>query len=1301
MKSPKTFTEDDKDELTKKDDLESGSKEKKQEPIVTIAEVFSFGEEKSLYLYGGIFCSLLSGFILPAMLFFFTGAFESLGSSASSEDFLKNIRILGLSFLGLGLFAGLFMTLQVTLMETLSGIMTKDLKKKWFEALLRQDIRYFDVNQSSGEASLISKNGKLFAKGVGRKMGEGIQMTMAFFASMVYAFYSSWKASFVILGVTPVIIVSCVLLVKLTQAQVKVAQETYKEAGSIVYQTVSSIRTVLSLNAASKMISRFQVATKKGYESAQSQCYLLGLVNGSMMGSFLLSYIAVTLYGSYLLYSQVRSEGCDPSNTVPGNTTCDTTGMGVLGALFGITFGASVLPQISVGIESFNGARAACYPALKVMNRKAGENPIDYVIDSSSKEGKTEVEQGEIVFDNVTFSYPTRTEAKVFDGLSLKIPAGKTVALVGPSGGGKSSAVQLIERFYDPTFGKITIDGVDIKQYNVGKLRSAIGYVGQEPTLFASSIEQNILHGHSSCSQQDVEEAAKMANAHDFITSFADGYNTMVGDKGSKMSGGQKQRIAIARALLLKPKILILDEATSALDSESEKVVQDALDHIMANRTTVVIAHRLSTIKNADMIAVLNDGRVVETGTHEELIEAHGAYFDLVQAQNTSSITTLEKSASEGGPSRNSSAVDLHSLENQLLQFENVRFTYPSRLENEIFKGLNFAVGEGETLALVGPSGQGKSTIIQLIERFYDPSKGSISLNGVNLKDYNVHYLREQIGLVSQEPTLFDTSISENIRYGYPDATMEDIQYAAKQANAHDFIASFPNGYDTFVGEGGTQISGGQKQRIAIARAILKKPKILLLDEATSALDSESEQVVQDALDQIMASKNHTIIVIAHRLSTVKNADRIAVIADGKVKEIGTHSQLMEKPNGHYARLVAFQNLGTNDVKLETEKNTLTDSSQTIEDVEEDETHLLESATQHAKENEKRARLFAKDDKLYLFIGVIGATFSGLVFPVWGIVFAYMIQLLYTPVMPCMDEIEICQVYWNETADDMRKLSLSITYGCIGMIASTMVGNTLLYYGFGTATERMNKRIRDLAFTALVRREISYFDKRPVGTITTQMEEDTALMHSFSGQPIRSLVINLSSVFVGLILAFCYMWPFALVTLAILPFMAFGSIMEMKTYYGLDEADEGEEDENSPGGIIAETLVNIRTVAALHIEVERLKKLQKALQLLDPTPLWSNFVKGSMTGLGQLIQMCGMGLMFWFGGFCLVKYPTLYSFHSFLVAMNGLLFGISGIGLAAQGAADKTKASLAAERIFELIDHESAIDPLSNKGIQH
>eukprot|EP00934_Nitzschia_sp_Nitz4_P001166 Nitzschia sp. Nitz4//scaffold281_size24464//18880//20187//NITZ4_008398-RA/size24464-exonerate_protein2genome-gene-0.2-mRNA-1//-1//CDS//3329545610//1166//frame0 len=394
-----------------------------------------------------------------------------------------------------------------------------------------------------------------------------------------------------------------------------------------------------------------------------------------------------------------------------------------------------------------------------------------YSIDVSSSLGKKPSGvTGTIEFSDVRFAYPTRQNVNVFDGFNLKIEAGKTVALVGPSGSGKSTAIQLIERYYDPSAGTVTLDGVDLRELNVEWLRSHIGLVSQEPTLFATTIKENIRIAKPDATDAAVEAAARQANAHDFISSLQDGYDTNVGDKGAQLSGGQKQRIAIARTLITDPKIILLDEATSALDSESEAIVQEALDVIMSKgeATVVVIAHRLSTIRNADMIAVVNQGKVAETGTHEELLAKQGKYYDLVQAQkgkgaqrSDSVVSATSDTASEttgsNPPSRSGSEADLTKLDddeegpadgsnasNAVIDVHHVHFSYPARPDNKIFRGLGLDVNEGETLAIVGPSGQGKSTIIQLIEEFYRPSKGHIDYNGDTLEDLNVRWYRNE-----------------------------------------------------------------------------------------------------------------------------------------------------------------------------------------------------------------------------------------------------------------------------------------------------------------------------------------------------------------------------------------------------------------------------------------------------------------------------------------------------------------------------------------------------------------------------
>ena len=341
------------------------------------------------------------------------------------------------------------------------------------------------------------------------------------------------------------------------------------------------------------------------------------------------------------------------------------------------------------------------------------------------------------------------------------------------------------------------------------------------------------------------------------------------------------------------------------------------------------------------------------------------------------------------------------------IEFKNIGFNYPMRPEVNILNDFNLKIKSGETVALVGPSGCGKSTLIQLIQRFYDTCDGSVLIDGHDIKDLNLGWLRHQIGVVGQEPVLFDTTIKENISLGSQEKEVSDkeIEMAAIESNAHEFISKLPEGYNTYVGDRGAQMSGGQKQRIAIARALINRPKILLLDEATSALDLQSEALVQSALDK--ASKGRTTIIVAHRLSTIINSDRIIFIEDGKVKEMGTHSELMGK-KGLYFNLVITQQINSKNTRKSKQfndeidlnpmnyKRTLsalsssgnswvTDNKQEEEEVDEEE--VLKSFSQ------MRILKMLLMDKLYLFGGLFSSFLYGLVVPFYSYLFGLLVGI--------------------------------------------------------------------------------------------------------------------------------------------------------------------------------------------------------------------------------------------------------------------------------------------------------------------
>ncbi|KAL5996684.1 ATP-binding cassette sub- B member 9 [Asimina triloba] len=1132
-----------------------------------------------------------------------------------------------------------------------------------------QDMAFFDKETKTGEViGRMSGDTILIQDAMGEKVGKFIQLVSTFFGGFGVAFIKGWRLALVMLScIPPMVLAGAVMSIFISRSTIR-GQRAYAEAGNIVDQTVGSIRTVMSFTGEKKAIEEYNKSLKAAYKCAAQQ----GLIGGIGLGTVVLvmfsSYALAVWYGSRMIIQE------------------GYTGGEVVNVMMAVMTGGMALGQVSPSLNAFAMGSAAAYKMFEVIKQKP-------LIDAYDVKGAVlEDIKGDIELRNIHFRYPARPDVQIFSGFSLHIPRGTTVALVGESGSGKSTVISLVERFYDPQAGEVLIDGINLKDLRLSWMREKIGLVSQEPILFMTSIKENIAYGKPGATDEAIKKAIKLANAAKFIDKLPKGMDTMVGEHGTQLSGGQKQRIAIARAILKNPKILLLDEATSALDAESERIVQEALTRIMVDRTTVVVAHRLTTVRNADSIAVVQRGKIVEQGSHLELImNPDGAYSQLVRLQvdsqneerpamdpdeinssieiskapsrsasrNASLIRSISRASSSGlsialslvraistredgsvglgggkdddddsgeakhkaptvrlaslnrpelpalffgmiaaaihgvtfplfglllssaikiffephlelrkdckfwslmfvslgviiqfvvpiqlylfgiaggkliqrirsltfakvvhqeiswfdDPDNSSGAVSArlsmdassvrslvgdtlalvvqnvatiiaalvlamlanwqlaliilvllplvglqgyaqmkfiqgfsadakvmyeeasqvasdgvrgirtiasfcaeqkvmglyeqkcevpkkHGVRQGLvsgvgfgfsflvvfctnalifyagarlvkdgkttfsqvfkvffslvmaafgisqssamapnttkakdaaasifaildrkskidsssdegatlpsingdIDFKSVSFKYPTRPDVRIFRDLCLRIRSGKTVALVGESGSGKSTVIALLERFYDPDSGKILLDGMEIQRFNLRWLRQQMGLVSQEPVLFNDTIRANITYGTEgDISEEEIIAVAKAANVHHLISGLPQGYDTCVGERGTQLSGGQKQRIAIARAILKNPKILLLDEATSALDVESEHIVQEALDKVMV--NRTTIVVAHRLSTIKGADVIAVVKNGVIAEQGSHDTLVKIKDGAYASL--------------------------------------------------------------------------------------------------------------------------------------------------------------------------------------------------------------------------------------------------------------------------------------------------------------------------------------------------------------------------------------------------------------
>ncbi|PIA26000.1 hypothetical protein AQUCO_10200049v1 [Aquilegia coerulea] len=497
------------------------------------------------------------------------------------------------------------------------------------------------------------------------------------------------------------------------------------------------------------------------------------------------------------------------------------------------------------------------------------------------------------------------------------------------------------------------------------------------------------------------------------------------------------------------------------------------------------------------------------------------------------------------------------------IELRDVCFSYPARPDEQIFNGFNLRIPSGTTSALVGQSGSGKSTVISLIERFYDPQAGRVLIDGINLKEFQLRWIRSKIGLVSQEPVLFASSIKDNITYGKDGATVEEIRVATELANAAKFIDKLPQGLDTLVGEHGAQLSGGQKQRICIARAILRDPRILLLDEATSALDAESEHIVQEALDRIMV--NRTTVIVAHRLSTVKNADMIAVIHQGKIVEQGSHSELLKDPAGAYSLLICLQEVNRIDNddddkednvefdKTSSQYHSFGSKSWGSPAVGRNGKHSFSGSfglpTEHthdivSEDREsslpaqqvpfRRLAYLNKPEILVLLLGVISAIVNGVVFPIFAILFSGIIKTFFEP----KNELRKDSKYWA---------AMIVLLGLVSLVATPA-----RTYFFSVAGCRLIQRIRAMSFKKVVYMEINWFDdpEHSSGSIGARLSADAATVRTLVGDALAHLVENTACAVAGLVIAFTANWALAFIILGLVPLIGINGYVQKKFLEG-------------------------------------------------------------------------------------------------------------------------------------------------------
>lgn len=502
---------------------------------------------------------------------------------------------------------------------------SQKIREQYLKAILRQNIGFFDKLGAGEITTRITADTNLVQDGISEKVGLTLTAVATFVTAFVIGFVKFWKLTLICSSTVVAIVAGMGLGSRFIIKYSKKSIASYAEGGTVAEEVLASIRNATAFGTQEKLARQYDTHLIE----AEKWGFKLKIAMGSMFA--VMMCVVFLNYGlAFWMGSRFIADG-------------QTNLSAVLTIVLAVLIGSFSLGNVAPNAQAFGSALGA---AAKIFGTIDRTSPLD----PESNEGeKFEHVQGTVEFRNVKHIYPSRAEVVVMNDVSLLVPAGKTTALVGPSGSGKSTVVGLVERFYDPVGGNIYLDGHDIKDLNLRWLRQQFALVSQEPTLFGTTIYENIRHGligspfeNASEEKQKelIEHAARMANAHDFVSGLPEGYETHVGERGFLLSGGQKQRIAIARAVVSDPKILLLDEATSALDTKSEGVVQAALDVAAKGRTTIVIAHRLSTIKTADNIVVMAQGRIMEQGTHDELLERKSAYYNLVQAQR---ITAEEK----------------------------------------------------------------------------------------------------------------------------------------------------------------------------------------------------------------------------------------------------------------------------------------------------------------------------------------------------------------------------------------------------------------------------------------------------------------------------------------------------------------------------------------------------------------------------------------------------------------------------------------------------------------------------------
>ncbi|CAN1292876.1 ABC transporter B family member 11 [Linum perenne] len=614
------------------------------------------------------------------------------------------------------------------------------------------------------------------------------------------------------------------------------------------------------------------------------------------------------------------------------------------------------------------------------------------------------------------------------------------------------------------------------------------------------------------------------------------------------------------------------------------------------------------------------------------------------------------------------------------IELRDLYFSYPTRPEEQILSGFSLMIPSGTSTAIVGHSGSGKSTLISLIERFYDPQSGEVLIDGINLKELQLKWIRQKIGLVSQEPVLFASSIRDNIVYGKDGASDEEIKSAVELANASKFINRLPQGLDTMAGECGTQLSGGQKQRISIARAILKDPRILLLDEATSALDTKSERIVQEALDRIMI--NRTSVIVAHRLTTVRNVDAIAIIHQGKIVEKGSHTELLKDPDGPYSHLMRFQEEAHDLSRASSRLSSV--SSRSLSFGTPDAPNSKVGAQNPAKENIpevplRRLAYLNKPEIPVLLAGTIAACAQGTILPIYGVLISRAIQSFF------------------ESADKLRSDTKFWSLIFLGLGLATLVVHPLKSYLFAVAGSRLIHRIRSMCFQKVVNMEIGWFDEpeHSSGAIGARLSADAAIVRNIVGDALAQMVQNVATVVAALVIAFTASWQLALIMLALIPLIGMNKLIQVRFMKGFSADAKGSYEEASQ--IASNALGSIRTVASFCGEEKVMKLYNEKCEIPMKNGVWLGLISGIGFGISSLCQYLFYATSFYSGARLVAR--GLISFTDVFQVFFSLSMAVTGLAHSGSNEADSSKAKAAATSVFSIIDRKSQIDSSVESGI--